>query len=88
MSWLGKSDQAAPLLHRAIDIISDTSGPDDTAIAKPTYNLGIIHESLGNFREAQRLYEHSISVIERGMGTDHPLLGVNLIGLASLRRKV
>jgi tetratricopeptide (TPR) repeat protein len=74
---------AKELFERALDTLEQDEHPDPQS-ATTLNNLGAVHESLGEFEQAEYRYRNSLAVIETIQGSDHPDITMGLNNLASL----
>ena len=76
-------ETAKELFERALAAI--TQNPErNPHYATTLNNLGAVHESLGEYEQAELRYRNSLSVIESIQGPAHPDVAVALNNLASL----
>jgi len=76
-------DTAKELFERAFNTINQDREPDSRS-ATTLNNLGAVHESLGEYEQAELRYRNSLAVIESIQGPHHPDVAVGLNNLASL----
>ena len=74
---------AKEFFERALETLDRGSQPDPHA-ATTFNNLGAVHESLGEYEQAELRYRNSLAVIEMIQGPDHPDVAMGLNNLASL----
>ena len=72
---LGRLDEAATLLERALDVFAHHAGADlDTAVALS--NLAAIAHHRGQPEVAERGYRRALELKERVLGSGHPALAI------------
>lgn len=80
----GQHEPGMADLHRALEIHQQTTGTDTPEAARTIYRLGSLHWSMGNWREAERLYKQAISIYEQAFGDDYLDIGTILLELAQI----
>jgi CHAT domain-containing protein/tetratricopeptide (TPR) repeat protein len=68
----GMTEQAKPLLERALGIREKAFGPDNPLVARVLNNLGHMHVQVGEYPAATSLYLRSFAIVEQTLGADHP----------------
>ena len=70
----------------ALKVAEETLGPDDIKVATTLKILAQSHQNLGEYSEAEPLYNRALEIMETALGPDHPDLAQLLINLADLYR--
>jgi eukaryotic-like serine/threonine-protein kinase len=79
-------DRAEALLREALEHRQRNLGPEAPLTAVTLARLGgLLSEHLGRFQEASRLFQESLAILDRELGTDHPARIEPLGGLAIIR---
>ena len=60
------------MLERALAIEERAYGPDHIEIAPALFNLGSLHEYLGEKAKAREFIARALAIAERTYGSDHP----------------
>lgn len=55
-----------------LDIREKSLGPDHLEVAFSLNNLAVLLRHMGNFEEAEQLYNLSIAIKEKALGPSHP----------------
>ncbi|MFT3775669.1 MAG: CHAT domain-containing protein [Minicystis sp.] len=84
--WLDTGDYAtaAPLLRRAVAILRALGVDRDTGLV--LHQLGVLHDVMGNYKQAEAYFRESLAIARRLLGADHPEVAVTLDMLASVRQ--
>jgi tetratricopeptide (TPR) repeat protein len=80
----GRSDEAAPLLRKALPLL-EQSGSDSPALARVLILLASVEQSQRRPAEAERLLLRAIDVLEKVRGPDHPDVATPLWRLGMVR---
>ena len=79
-------DRAEALLREALEHRRRNRGPEDPLTAVTLARLGgLLSEHLGRLPEASQLFQESLAILDRELGTDHPARIEPLGGLAIIR---
>ncbi len=65
LSKAGKIDQALPYFMLALEIAETRIGAEDPAVIPVVENLADTHAAMGNYRDAEPLYQRALKVQER-----------------------
>ncbi len=85
MAWhLGKHQQSLELCETQLSHAKVTYGEESEQVATTLNNLGILHQNLGQFDEAEPLYHQAIEIARKTIGEDHPYFARQLNNLAAL----
>ena len=83
----------ARTFERALVALKGAYGPDDPAIAKVLGNLGVVHQGLGELRDARATLEHAVAIFQVAYSSDSPDvdrrdLTVALLNLGLVQREL
>src|SRR5438128_1800245 len=67
----GRSREALPIAQRVVEAAAQLHGPDALETASYTNRLAILHFELGQYAQAQPLYQRSLQIREAQLGKDH-----------------
>jgi CHAT domain-containing protein len=67
-----KYNDMLPLLTRALELGEKTLGPDDPYVAYLLVQLGRCHDTVGNFAQAERLFQRALAIDKQALGLAHP----------------
>src|SRR5262249_30049387 len=70
----GSTEQARPLIERALAIAEGTVGPDDIKVAGFVNELAGLHDDSRDYPEALTLYQRALTVMEKTWGPEHPMV--------------
>lgn len=84
----GRSQEAIPLAKEAIELAEETFGPDSTEYAGHLDVLAELHETVGQFTEAEPLYTLALAIREEALGVDHPEAEESRQRLAALAERL
>ena len=59
-------------------------GPESVEVARTLNSLAIVHQSLGDFKDARAYYERALAIARKTIGEDHPHAITSLNNLGSL----
>ena len=59
-------------------------GEESLRRAEALSNLGLVHESKGEYKEAKAIHERALAIKEKALGPDHPLVANSLNNLANI----
>ena len=79
-----KYNDMLPLLTRALELGEKTLGPDDPYVAYLLVKLGRCDDTVGNFAQAERLFERALAVDKQKLGLEHPQTAEALDHLGSV----
>jgi tetratricopeptide (TPR) repeat protein len=83
----GKFTEAKPLLVQALSIDSSRA-PYSLDTAMDLYNLATIHQALNELGEAEIMYHQALPILERKLGTDHPLVATTWKNIGTINSKL
>jgi len=75
---LGKPEQGVEYLEQAIDVLTQTVGPDDWRTHISVGNLGTMYRYLGDYETAMSYYDRSLPGMAATLGDDHIDYGMAL----------
>src|SRR5262245_38438434 len=78
----GRSDEAKPLVERALAIAEGVRGAGDLFVGGLLRNLGLVLLDLEDFSTATSLYERGLAAAETALGPQHPATAQVAIELA------
>ena len=83
-SWtcgrIRRPETDAPGAHSASG--NKTRGPESDHVARTLNNLAILNRRNDRFADAERDYRRSLAILEKSLGTGHPLVATSLHNLA------
>lgn len=82
----GQYDDALEYAKRIMQIVEQSFGPDDPAMALALNDLSLTYKKLGRYVEAEPLCHQSLMIYEKSLGADHPHVAVSLTNMADLYR--
>jgi tetratricopeptide (TPR) repeat protein len=82
-----KFAEAKPLLVQALSIDSGRA-PYSLDTAMDLYNLATIHQALNELSEAEIMYQQALPILERKLGTDHPLVATTWKNIGTVNAKL
>ena len=77
--------EAEKLLKAALKE-AENFGPDDQRLATSLSNLAVLYKTQGKYAQAEPLYQRSLAIREKVLGSEHPDVGLSLNNLAELYR--
>lgn len=80
----GKTDEAAALAERYVDLARNAFGEDDPEFATAITWLGSLYQSQQRYAEAEPLLKQALVIRETAFGPDHTLVATSLNNLAGL----
>ena len=66
---------------------AERSGLKSSKIASSLNNLAMLHHKQGRYAEAEPLYQRSLAIKQKALGTEHPRVATSLNNLAMLYKK-
>ena len=63
-------------------------GEESLRRAEALSNLGLVHESKGEYTEAKAIHERALAIKEKALGPDHPLVANSLNNLANAHERL
>jgi len=63
-------------------------GPEDPRLATILNNLALVYREQGKYAEAEPLYQHSLTILEKVLGPEHPYVAGSLENYAALLREM
>ena len=85
---IGQTEEATPLLERALASRERVLGPDHPATLTARSNLALAYQGVGRLDEAIPLFEHALVGLERVLGPADPLTVAVQQNLADARKAV
>src|SRR6267378_927398 len=82
--WGNAGAVAPDRLNREAAAPENTEHVAELAEARELNNRALVNESRGDAGKAESLYLHSVRIIERAVGADHPAMAAVLGNLATL----
>jgi len=79
---LGRFDEAAQMLRRAVEEREQRLGPDHPSVAAQLFNLANVLRTQNKLDEAEALLRRDLSICRRAFGENHPRTARALAGLA------
>ncbi|XP_031573125.1 nephrocystin-3-like isoform X2 [Actinia tenebrosa] len=87
LKCLGLLSQAAPPLHKALEIRETVLDPDHPLVAHSLHHLAELYAHWGNFSAAEAFYKQAIENTQNIYGLEHHSLVKDLEGLSLLYKK-
>ncbi|MEM7157049.1 MAG: serine/threonine-protein kinase [Myxococcota bacterium] len=79
----GESEQALPLVERALVLLRETVGPEHPSVARSLTNVGTLLHKNGRYDEAAVRLTEGLDLLRRAVGPGHPEVGHALTALAT-----
>ena len=86
--FLGRNEEARPLLERALKIRIVALGEGHPSVARTLFGLGSYHYGEKEYGTARDYFERSLSLVEAFDGDAHPALAGPLNNLAATERRL
>ena len=67
---------------------AENFGPDDQRLATNINNLAGLYHALGKYAQAEPLYQRSLAIREKALGSEHPSVATSLENYGDLLRKM
>ena len=77
----------AQLLHRALAMMEENTGPDHPMLARTLNNLASLEARTGHREEAGKSLRRALDIAERRLGPEHPVYAAILGNYAAFLRQ-
>lgn len=83
----GQYAQGISMAKKALELIEQDKGADDTDVATILSNLGGLYQGQGEYAQAEPLYQRALAIREKALGVEHPQVATSLENLAVFYHK-
>lgn len=86
LAGAGKFKEALPIAERAVEVSKRTHGLEDPTTANSLDNLGQLFLDLGDFSQAERLFQQALAIQEKILPPEDPKIGLTVNDWPSFTR--